>query len=311
MSLIVKCACGQAFRANPELAGKRVRCPACGNPLPIPLPAPTPPAQPQPLAPLPSADDPLGLAGLDLGGPVSQSPLATPAPYRAPARKFSLHVNPRVVLIVAGSLGGVAVLVVAVWAAFRVWGMFGGPEAVFATAKQASQNEEWEKLCSCLTDESRDALAGMTVVAAGLMRGFGQFAALAGPAKVQAAQAKMQPVVDVLNKHGLDDATLKSMPATGLAGGPPSGDRLQQLLAPIKDRNRFVGDVIRAMKQVTNQSMPPPFQSDARLEDLKIDGDTATATMIQTVGGKERREPLKFRKVGISWKIDPGLPGRR
>jgi hypothetical protein len=151
----------------------------------------------------------------------------------------------------------------------------------------------------------------MMVVAAGLMRGFGQLAAFGGPAKAQEAQAKMQPVIDVLNKHGLDEATLKSLPTGGMAGGPPAGDRLKQLVAPIKDRNRFIGDIIRAMKQVSNQAMPPPYQSDAKLDGLKIDGDTATATLIQTVGGRERREPIKFRKVGWTWKIDLGLPGRR
>lgn len=39
MSIQVACQCGQQFSAKDELAGKRVRCPACQNPLDIPAPS--------------------------------------------------------------------------------------------------------------------------------------------------------------------------------------------------------------------------------------------------------------------------------
>ncbi|MGE0610695.1 MAG: hypothetical protein AB7O62_26630, partial [Pirellulales bacterium] len=38
MAIPVKCACGQAFSAKDELAGRRVKCPKCGQPLAIPNP---------------------------------------------------------------------------------------------------------------------------------------------------------------------------------------------------------------------------------------------------------------------------------
>lgn len=53
MPVVVTCRCGQSFRAIDELAGKRVNCPSCGQPLAIP---PLPPATS-------SADD----TPLDLG----------------------------------------------------------------------------------------------------------------------------------------------------------------------------------------------------------------------------------------------------
>jgi len=85
--LIVACACGARFQAKPELAGRRVACPSCKQPLAIPT-AQSKPAQskPQPARPAPAvpADDPLG----PLGNPLSSSfwddlpgdPLAGPAP---------------------------------------------------------------------------------------------------------------------------------------------------------------------------------------------------------------------------------------
>ena len=36
MSQIIQCACGRKLNAPPELAGKRVRCPACKTPLDVP-----------------------------------------------------------------------------------------------------------------------------------------------------------------------------------------------------------------------------------------------------------------------------------
>lgn len=36
MSIIVGCRCGKRFQAQPHLAGKRVKCPACGSPIVIP-----------------------------------------------------------------------------------------------------------------------------------------------------------------------------------------------------------------------------------------------------------------------------------
>ena len=41
MPIPVSCQCGQAFRAKDDLAGKRVKCPKCGQPLQIPGPNPS------------------------------------------------------------------------------------------------------------------------------------------------------------------------------------------------------------------------------------------------------------------------------
>jgi hypothetical protein len=38
MAIRVVCECGRAVRVREELAGRKVRCPACGGSLPVPLP---------------------------------------------------------------------------------------------------------------------------------------------------------------------------------------------------------------------------------------------------------------------------------
>ena len=80
MSIRATCSCGKAFMATPALAGKTVKCPACGGAFRVPQPPPAAPA----------AVDPLGLgdlANMDFGtlptATPSHSVLSTPASYTA------------------------------------------------------------------------------------------------------------------------------------------------------------------------------------------------------------------------------------
>jgi RsiW-degrading membrane proteinase PrsW (M82 family) len=56
MAILVTCPCGKSLRAADALAGKRVRCPACGGVLAIPAPPPEPDLLPEePPAPPPAS----------------------------------------------------------------------------------------------------------------------------------------------------------------------------------------------------------------------------------------------------------------
>lgn len=90
-SIRVACTCGKAFAAKAELAGKRVKCPGCGEAIAIPANGngakPTaavkrPPAMPAGLDPLasdPFGSNPLGGGGLDLSGFDEKAFAAAPA----------------------------------------------------------------------------------------------------------------------------------------------------------------------------------------------------------------------------------------
>ncbi len=314
MSSIVTCTCGKSFRAKPELAGKRVKCPACGSVLQIPAATPTPQTAPA-LTPLPAEpDDPLGLGGFNeqsLGTPLPQAsgPQLSRAPARARKKKQDWGPILRIGGIAAGALAGVALLIVVGVFAWSFLFAHRSPEAVFQTAKTATENQDWEKFCDCLTPESQDNLAGMLVYGAMMVRSMSGMAAMAGPDKAREAEEKMKPVMAVLERHGLDEQTLKESQAeTQRAVGGNRQEMIQKLVSPIKDRGKFVADMINAMREMGQQENATPFQSDARLEDVKIDGDSATGQIVQTKNGVERKDGIRFQKISGRWKIDLGNP---
>jgi hypothetical protein len=202
---------------------------------------------------------------------------------------------------------GVGVLVVGVVILLSFIGKHRSPEAVFLAAKEAAEQEDWEGMCECITPESRDQFAGMLLFGAVMMKGMSGFAALGGPEKVQEVEEKFKPVMDVLAKHGLDEETLENMKPQGrMMPGSADNDRLQQVLAPVKNRNKFVADMIAAMQQVSNRerTIPSPWESDATLVDLEIGENSATGYIVQTKNGNERRDKIAFTKIDGSWKID-------
>src|SRR5436305_2156786 len=85
MPIKVKCACGKAFAAKDELAGKTVKCPGCQKPLKIPGGAPAgAKAAPATAAAAKSA------ATAAAGGAKPPATKAPPAPVPAPATSDNL-----------------------------------------------------------------------------------------------------------------------------------------------------------------------------------------------------------------------------
>jgi hypothetical protein len=87
MTIPVACTCGKRFRAKPELAGKRVRCPSCQSPIQIPSAETAAPASP-PIAVTCQCGQrfraPAHLAGKRVKCSVCQQPISVPDPQAAP-----------------------------------------------------------------------------------------------------------------------------------------------------------------------------------------------------------------------------------
>src|SRR4030095_1452892 len=116
MTIAFQCDCGKGYRVKPELAGKRVKCAACGRGLEGPSPAPPPEdwkSLADPFAALPPLQSAPLAAAPSLASPLS-SPLNSPAlgniSNEADASRSSPGV-PGWAWIAAGG-GGVGALVV-------------------------------------------------------------------------------------------------------------------------------------------------------------------------------------------------------
>src|SRR5262249_52567761 len=105
--------------------------------------------------------------------------------------------------------------------------------------------------------------------------------------------------------HGLTEEVLKKQPKLDLKDPEAAKKGMKQMLEPIKDKNAFVADMMTAMKKLGGDKKDSgPMGKDAELKDVKIEGDTATGTVVTKHDGKEKSEAIKFRKVGGGWKIE-------
>ena len=110
MSIPVGCQCGKRFQAKDEIAGKRVKCPGCGNVLTIP--------QPQPAGLGSELDDMFGPGPGDPlfnSGPMATGGLGAPArPGSAGPVRLRKKKGPNLVLIAGIAGGGVGLLLILV-----------------------------------------------------------------------------------------------------------------------------------------------------------------------------------------------------
>lgn len=171
------------------------------------------------------------------------------------------------------------------------------PEEAFTAFKTAAQKDDYKTLSDCLTDDSREMLAGQAAFGAVM---FKTFAELGG----KAAEAK--ELTTILEKHGLTEAALKKMDKGAVGGGDPEGIKkaMKELVAPVKDRSAFFADVMGAMKKYSKEKGAAIPLGDAELKDLKTEGSSAKGIMVTKQGGQEKRDPIEFKKVGNSWRIE-------
>jgi hypothetical protein len=175
------------------------------------------------------------------------------------------------------------------------------PEEVFSAFMAAGAKEDWKTMCECLTDDSRDKMAVGLVLAATFGKAF---------ATTPELKAKFKLVDDVLAKHGIP-LSQKQGPASPPSKDPRNFEKaMMKVLELVKDRNAFIADMLVAFKQLSDdpqQKNPVGGDFDfkeVKLEDVKIQGDSATGVAVARRGGNEARQPLNFKKVGGGWKIE-------
>jgi len=189
------------------------------------------------------------------------------------------------------------------------------PQAAFDAAQAAAKKKDYNALCNCFTPESLDVMAGSMIMGASMMKAMGGLAALGGEKAKQDFEASCKVLDDVLAKHGVTEDHLKSMQAKNPAASQKDMEAaFPKLTAPIKDKPAFIGEITNPLDSI-NKGKPggmgqdnPTEMFEGKLENIKIEGDRATAQVVLTPEGKEQRESIGFKRVNGSWLIELMVP---
>jgi len=169
---------------------------------------------------------------------------------------------------------------------------FASPEIAFQTAKTAILSEDYAGFCDCWTADGRDLVAVGFVFTGGLYKHM---------AERENKTENLQRITEVFEKHGLMEGTRGTIRLTG----DKDADRKEvlKLVEPINDRTGFIIDMLELIPIVSERPNPRLIQDNARLVDLSVTGDTASATLVQTREDKVLESPITFSRVNGEWKI--------
>ena len=177
---------------------------------------------------------------------------------------------------------------------------YSSPEQTLSTAKDAAMRHDYLALARCLSPDARDQTAASLVLLGSFITAGSN---APGPAAEQ-AKIRKEKLDAVYKKHGITAETLPKINLSFGATQEQQAKEIVKLAQPIKDREAFIADFFALMNEIGDQGGKKLFTDDARVDDLKIDGDTATATFVQTRDGKTKSSPIAFKRLHGNWKID-------
>jgi hypothetical protein len=176
-----------------------------------------------------------------------------------------------------------------------------------------------------MTDQSQGMMAGSLILMTAMHKLMGGPPGLPAsekpdPEKVAAA---IEEIKTVLTNHGFGDNaysditqqatdfTQKMMMAATAQQSRAAGDKSAQfqemmdaviaMASPVKDKPRFVQEMLVPLEAIGTSESTNPFQQIAgELTNVEISGDTAKATQVNASG---REQPISFRKTTDGWRI--------
>lgn len=169
------------------------------------------------------------------------------------------------------------------------------PEEVFDRFVAATADKDWEEMAACVSPEalvemnsSMVMMGGMIVAFAAMGEGMSEEMGDEGQAEATAVDvAELQTQFEeLLAKHGIDEATMDALEAESEEAEMPEAFRSPE----------FFADIMGFIDSVPGDDSGGPTPPEGGLENLVIDGDTATATVDGNEGG--------FVRVDGRWYVD-------
>lgn len=172
------------------------------------------------------------------------------------------------------------------------------PEEVFDRFAAATADKNWEEMAACISPEALAEMNASMVVMGGMIVAFAAMGEEMGEemAEGMGAEESAAPEVDaaalqaqfeaLLANHGIDESTMDALEAEGDDTEMPEAFHSPAFFADIMG-------FIDSLPGDDSEGMTPP---EGKLEDLVIDGDTATASVDGNEGG--------FVRVGGRWYVD-------
>jgi len=186
------------------------------------------------------------------------------------------------------------------------------PEACFDAVVAALEKKDSAAMVASLTPKAQNRMA-LEYVGQGIqLRGVAEGKLPKDKGQKNEQLAKLyKPLFDVLDKHGLTEKATKDL-ETDEKGTLTTKGR-GAALKLVKDPVAFLSDMLAATDKLDtrpkDKDEPKP-----KLTDVKIDGDKATGTVIETIRIKqkdkddkvqEEKHPVRFEKVDGGWRLDP------
>jgi hypothetical protein len=180
------------------------------------------------------------------------------------------------------------------------------PQEAWDAFIAAHKSKDSKKLVECLSPESRRA-AAVELAYGGIL-----FRSVAKNDPTGGLASQRKPTLDALDKHGLTaDATKNVAPALNFDPNQPPNlkDALQRknsLAGMIKDHEGLLADLLAAGYQEKFDPNSAVLDG-ATLKDVKIEGNTATGTIVKQVANVQKETPVQFTKTDDGWFIVPTM----
>ncbi|HCS51993.1 hypothetical protein [Rubinisphaera sp.] len=159
------------------------------------------------------------------------------------------------------------------------------PEATFATFKTNVHEGKWKAGANCLTEDSQASLCGVMIFMSSLTAAF-------DPESKEGFEALMK-------KHGAGPDAESPFPGSAPPAAEGSPQNMMRMLgSAIKNKPAFLEDLMAWMSE-SGGNFDLGKVTDAKLEELKIEGDKATAFVVNN----DKRNPIEFQRLNERWKI--------